>query len=56
MKITKVEQFVVVAPYIQPIQKYRPTGYHDRPIAIVKGHTSEGIYGLGEGGRGGRFD
>ena len=56
MKITRVEQFVVAVPHIQPILKYRPTDPHDRPIAIIKVHTDEGIYGLGEGGRGGRFD
>lgn len=43
-------------PHIQPILKYRPTDHHDRPIAIIKVHADEGIYGLGEGGRGERFD
>ena len=56
MKITKVEQFVVAVPHIPPIQKHRPQDYIERPIAIIKVHTDEGIYGLGEGGRGERFD
>ncbi|MCZ6676451.1 MAG: hypothetical protein O7E52_04295 [Candidatus Poribacteria bacterium] len=56
MKITGVEQFVVAVPHIPPIQKHRPKDYIDRPIAIIKVHTDEGIYGLGEGGRGGQFD
>ena len=56
MKITEVEQFVVAVPHIEPIQKHRPQDYTDRPISIIKVHTDEGIYGLGESGRGGRFD
>ena len=56
MKITEVEQFVVAVPHIQPIQKNRPQDYTDRPISIIKVHTDEGIHGLGESGRGGRFD
>ena len=43
-------------PHIQPILKCRPTDHHDRPIAIIKVHADEGIYELGEGGRGERFD
>ena len=56
MKITHVEQFVTAVPHIPAIQKTRPTDYTDRPIALVKVHTDEEIYGLGEGGRGQRFD
>jgi len=56
MKITRVEQFIVAVPYISPIRKYRPTEHLDQPIAILRVHTDEGLIGLGEGGRGQRFD
>ena len=56
MKITEVEQFVVAVPHIEPIQKHRPQDYTERPISIIKVHTDEGIYGLGESGRRERFD
>ena len=56
MKITKVEQFVVAVPHIPAIQRNRPEDYIERPIPIIKVHTDDGIYGLGEGGRGQRFD
>lgn len=56
MKIINVEQFVTAVPHIPAIQKTRPTDYRDRPIAFIKVYTDEGIYGLGEGGRGQRFD
>lgn len=56
MKITRIEQFATAVPHIPQIQKSRPTDYKDRPIVILKVHTDEGIYGLGEGGRGERFD
>ncbi len=56
MKIIEVEQFVVVAPHIEPIQKHRSQDYTERPISIIKAHTDEGIHGLGESSRGGRFD
>ena len=52
MKITRIEQFVTAVPHIPAIQKSRPTDYRDRPIPIIKVHTDEGVYGLGEGGRG----
>lgn len=56
MKITRIEQFATAVPHIPQIQKSRPTDYKDRPIILLKVHTDEGIYGLGEGGRGERFD
>ena len=56
MKITKIETFATAVPHIPEIQKSRPTHYKDQPITILKVHTDEGIYGLGEGGRGQRFD
>ena len=56
MKITKVEQFVTTVPHIPAIEKNRPGDYLERPIPIIKVHTDEGIYGLGEGARGQRFD
>jgi len=56
MKITHVEQFVTAVPHIPAIQKTRPMDYRDRPIAFIKVYTDEGTYGLGEGGRGQRFD
>ena len=52
MKITKVEQFITTVPHIPAIEKNRPGDYIERPIPIIKVHTDEGIYGLGEGGRG----
>ncbi len=56
MKITKVEQFMTAVPHIPAIERNRPGDYLERPIPIIKVHTDEGIYGLGEGGRGQRFD
>ena len=56
MKITQIEKFVTAVPHIPEIQKSRPTDYKERPITIIKVHTDEGIYGLGEGGRGESFD
>ncbi len=56
MKITRIEQFATAVPHIPQIQKSRPTDYKDRPIVILKVHTDEGICGLGEGGRGERFE
>ena len=55
MKITRIEQFVTAVPHIPEIQKSRPADYKERPIPLVKVHTDEGIYGLGEGGRGESF-
>lgn len=55
MKITRIEQFVTAVPHIPEIQKSRPADYEERPIPLVKVHTDEGIYGLGEGGRGESF-
>jgi L-alanine-DL-glutamate epimerase-like enolase superfamily enzyme len=52
MKITAIEQFKVAVPYIEGIQKYRPTEHTELPILIIKMHTDEGIVGLGDGGRG----
>ena len=56
MKITHIEKFVTAVPHIPEIQKSRPTDYEDRTITMIKVHTDEGIYGLGEGGRGQSFD
>ncbi|MEW6754833.1 MAG: mandelate racemase/muconate lactonizing enzyme family protein [Candidatus Latescibacterota bacterium] len=56
MKITRIEKFVTAVPHIPSIQKSRPTDFRERPITLLKVHTDEGIYGLGEGGRGERFD
>ena len=52
MKITRIEQFVTAVPHIPEIQKSRPTDYKERPIPLIVVHTDEGMYGLGEGGRG----
>jgi len=51
-----VEQFVVAVPHIEPIQKHRPQDYTEQPISIIKTHTDERIYGLGESDQGKRFD
>ena len=56
MKITQVEEFITAVPHIPEINKSRPTDYKERPISILKVHTDEGIYGLGEGGRAGTFE
>ena len=56
MKITKVEQFITAVPHIPSIEKHRPGDYLERPIPIIKVHTDEDIYGIGEGGRGDRYD
>ena len=53
MKITKIEEFITAVPHIPSIEKSRPGDYKERPISIIKVHTDEGIYGVGEGGRGG---
>ena len=56
MKITQVEKFVTAVPHIPEINKSRPNDYKERPIAVLRVHTDEGIHGLGEGGRGDLFD
>ena len=53
MKIARIEEFVTAVPHIPSIEKSRPGDYRERPISIIKVHTDEGIYGLGEGGRAG---
>ena len=53
MKITQIEEFVTAVPHIPSIEKSRPGDYKERPISIIKVHTDEGIFGVGEGGRGG---
>ena len=53
MKITHIEKFVTAVPHIPEIEKSRPGDYRERPITLIKVFTDEGIYGLGEGGRGG---
>ena len=52
MKITAIEHIKVAVPYIEDIQKYRPTEHLDQPILLIKVHTDEGLVGLGDGGRG----
>src|SRR5262245_10329274 len=56
MRITRIETFVTAVPHIPEIQKSRPTHYQEAPITLLNVHTDEGMYGLGEGGRGERFD
>lgn len=56
MKITRIEQFVTAVPHVPSIEKSRPGDYRERPIPILKVHTDDGLVGLGEGGRGQRFD
>ena len=53
MKITKIEEFITAVPHIPSIEKSRPGDYRVRPISVIKVQTDEGIYGVGEGGRGG---
>ena len=55
MKITNIEQFVTAVPHIPEIEKSRPGDYRERPITVIKVHTDEGIFGVGEGGRGGEI-
>ena len=56
MKITKIERFITAVPHIPAIEKSRPGDFRERPIPILRVFTDEGIYGLGEGGRGERCD
>ena len=56
MKITRIEQFITAVPHIPEIEKSRPGDYRERPIPIIRVHTDEGIEGIGEGGRGDRFE
>ena len=56
MKITEIEKFVTAVPHIPAIEKSRPGDYRERPITMIKVHTDEGIYGLGESGRGDNLD
>ena len=53
MKVTHIEEFITAVPHIPAIEKSRPGHYKEQPISIIKVYTDEGIYGLGEGGRGG---
>ncbi len=53
MRITEIETFQVVVPYIPAIRKYRPHEESTRgPIPIIRVQTDEGIVGWGEGFRG----
>lgn len=56
MKITRIEQFITAVPHIPSIEKSRPGDYRERPIPILAVHTDEGLTGVGEGGRGERFE
>jgi L-alanine-DL-glutamate epimerase-like enolase superfamily enzyme len=53
MRITQIDLYQVVVPYIPAIRKYRPDEAATRgPIPVIRVSTDEGITGWGEGFRG----